>query len=758
MHDVVEKNDVGSPARHVTVTAASAPRRSMMACIAAIAMLITGTAVAGLSPLAQAEQTNSSVTVNKSKAEVTNNPDGTTARLDWDVTVTNNTDEPITSGTLTDRMSSSARDVTARRHASLGDVQLAAQDQGFVSDSSGKLWVLQYDYSGDAFSSSLDEITWPQGIEEPSFADDIRLSGNDYGFSLITDASGTLWQLTEDGDAAVVPGLEGVRFIDDIRCYETSDGVYVSDVNGDLWHVDYDGSASPVSASDGSQLPSFPPDIRFPSVGVVSDDDGGLWNLDYQGTATLVDFQDEDGSAVEAPRFDGVKHEFQNGYISDIDNVLWYLSSGSAQPVAFADAEGATLPAASFDGVRLDGQDDAISTDVDGILWIFSSGTAVPVAFEDDSGEPIGAPTFEGALQVSFIRLAVLSDTDGTLWAVFGDYAQTYEYRQQDGSPITQAPRFRSDVRISLNAYDYGTSVTDQSGTLWSVGGALDLATAVKVVQEDGSPVTFVDDIRREADGGVLVVADTSGNLWFTNPSASTLERVPGLTDVKFENTVRIARDIGTYWSIGYVTDVTGALWGMDPSAYVFDTVALDVSAVSQRVYDLVPQSEQPVEAFDGTALTERTYSLPYVASGESVVVHVSATVDRPQASGDPVVHSAGDDALVVVNQAFFDAESAPSGEISPPVTPSVAVAREQLDGLQGNESCPVGEDVNGPCDQVPAIIESLPGEPSTGEGGSQGDLANTGTSMSMPVLVMFLLLLAGAAALCERRTLTSPK
>ena len=260
---------------------------------------------------------NSSVTVDKSRAKVTNNPDGATATIKWDVTVTNKGNKLLTEGKFTDRLSNVATDVKVE--TLMGDMfapdtvgpYLPTNSSVFIlTDSSGKPW---------RFNPSDYTVAAVTGAENAKFAPNLIGPGFGNGsVFVLADEEGTLWQITNGGAASKVtkendndwtnakfkPNLVGPELSKPENSGETPTYkmFMLTDENGTLWKIENDGDdktlPKKVETADGAIFVRNLVSPRFngKSSFVLTDTSGKLWQV-KDGSMARVKSYDSDVSS-----------------------------------------------------------------------------------------------------------------------------------------------------------------------------------------------------------------------------------------------------------------------------------------------------------------------------------------------------------------------------------------------------------------------------------------------------------------------------
>ena len=656
------------------------PHRRLLAVLTIVAMSV-GLFSASLplnAAVAGVEDADSPVVVNKSAADVSYSADGTSANLTWTVTVTNNGNKTLTGGEFTDQLSQVATDVKVE--TLMGDM-FAADIVGplftgsdavlVLTDSSGKPWRVNNK------NNTVGEVT---GANDASFAPNLISPGFLSGaVFVLTDTAGTAWQITnkdEQSKASKVEGLGGATFAPNMVGPELSSSNFttfmVTDTEGRLWKFKNDGTTPRAVASRVATDASFAPNLVSPRISetssfVLADTSGKLWQIKGNGAVSEVT------STVEAW------------------NSASFASNLVSQRFLYADA-----------------RSSLVLTDTSGALWhIKGDGKAYKVTSRDSAWSGV---TFEANLSgPGFYTYAglddygysfVLTDTQGTAWLVT---------HTQDGgvaSKVTGVDGVSFKLKQPCPALSSSAAsfmMTDDTGALWRVTGA-GAASKVTSTDDEWHGEAFDGNLVGPSlpSGSSFVLTDATGILWRV-ASDGTARKVTS-TDVEWDSEVFAPNLIspGLSSSAAFVLTDSAAVPWLVTGDGTASKVEGGPSGTTMRTLEEIPPSKD-VTNDNGDTFTKRAYSIPNIPPIEGKntrELKVTATVPRPTKSEGP---------LVIVNQAFYNSENTPAGDIDLPVVPEVETARAQLEGLTGNESCPVGSSANAQCDQVPAVIEVQP-------------------------------------------------
>ena len=621
----------------------------------------------------QVTPTQGTVDVDKSAATVTNNDDGKTATVEWDVTVTNNGTGWLTEGKFTDRLSSMATDVKVQ--TKMGDLfapnivgpQFTGTDAVVVlTDSKGKPWRVS--------GTTAVEVT---GADDAKFAPNLISPGflNNAVF-VLADTEGTLWQITNKDNASVASKVTSV----------TED-------------------------EENWNSTSFAPNVVGPELSasgyttfMLTDKSGKLWKITNNGSAQTEASHIADNLSLAADLVSPRINSDSSFVLTDKHTTPWQITGGGTVRMVQSteNAWSWTTFAPDVVSERIDNNNSSSSlvlTDPAGVPWRFTGDGKASLLTGLDSGVKFTANLSGQGLNNTNSSF-VMMDTGKKLWRVTG---------AGRASRVTGADSAAFDLNEPGPALSDPASsfvLTDKTGVLWRVTGA---GVASKVTSDDGdwSRTLFAPNLVGPGVSYSFVLTDNAGVVWRVTSGgvASKVTSAPG--DVGDWNSTSFAPNLispGLSSTAAFVLTDSAAI----PWLVTCDGVASKVGGgpgemgeETMRVLEEIPPSPDLTND-NGDTFTQRVYSIPNIspnAGKNSRVLHVTATVPRPAPSEGP---------LVIANQALYSSKTTPLdvGTIDLPTVPVMDTALEQLDWLKGNDSCRAAIDAVMPCDQVPAVIE----------------------------------------------------
>jgi LPXTG-motif cell wall-anchored protein len=518
--------------------------------------------------------------------------------------------------------------------------------------------------SSDVYNLKTDMSTRVQSIHK-------MLDGINY---LATVSDGYPYQIS-DGRSNItmnkIAGIDEPNLFDGKYLYS-----YSTDKYGRLWYFDTITNTATrldttTTFTQFSGLDVFSGTARAAIVG----DDGRVYAL-YKGTIT-GSYATNDNVKFSAVAIKG--NTYANSYyLSDMNGRLWKLTnlfSENSYTLSMV-----TGPAASANFTGLQGlniySNIGYAPDANGRLWLISTidANSKQISSADDGDFSLSDTQNYNNDYILF------ANSNGKL------------YRIKNNALVAVDTSLTFTSLNSHTVSDLSTSTVSalsDDGYFYSISPN---SSSVSIKKIDTGSSTF-SNRKLPISRYYLYIKSTDGQSW--NITDRAAQKVSTL--VNFDTYGKEYIPILSVSGIVF-TDSDHTTLGITDYNGVINTN----KTYSMDIYNMSPIST----SVDGST-TKRSYTMPYLAPGNTMVVNMQGTIRRP---------GIGSDSKVIVNQAFFDSSETPisglqtDGKSVPdgPVTPSLEDAKNHPKGIPGNASCntdDTSQDPEDSCDQVSGII-----------------------------------------------------